>query len=162
MTISEIMRRMIALPDNTVHDVEHLLKVWGYARTIGELEGLDARALRVLEIAAIVHDIACPSLRERFGSANGKRQEEEGPAMAAAFLGDLGLPRDEIDRVCFLVGHHHTFDHIDGPDWQILLEADYLVNAAESAYSEANIRSFARTICRTRAGRALFSAIYHV
>ena len=162
MNVSEILARMIGWPGNTRHDVEHLLKVWGYARTIGQLESLDDQSQRVLEIAAIVHDIACPMLRETTGSCPGKRQEEAGPALAAAFLEGTGMPQADIDRICFLVGHHHTFTDIDGPDWQILLEADYLVNAGESGYSTDNIRRFADTLCKTPSGRALFRSIYHV
>jgi len=64
--------------------------------------------------------------------------------------------------VCFLVAHHHTFTGVDGLDWQILLEADYLVNANESGYSEDNIRHFADSLCKTRSGRELFTSIYHV
>ena len=30
--------------------------------------------------------------------------------------------------------HHHTYTGVDGIDYQILLEADYLVNADESHY----------------------------
>ena len=162
MTVSEIMARMIAYPGNTRHDIEHLLKVWGYARLIGQLEGLDDHALYVLEIAAIVHDIACPTLRQRTGSCPGKLQEAEGAPLAAAFLKDTGMAQADIDRVCFLVAHHHTFTGVDCADWQILLEADYLVNASESGYSEDNIRNFAEKLCRTRSGRALFQSIYHV
>ena len=68
MTVSEILMRMSAYPGNTRHDIEHLLKVWGYARLIGQREGLDDHALYLLEVAAVVHDIACPALRERTGS----------------------------------------------------------------------------------------------
>ena len=162
MTVSEILARMIAYPGNTRHDIEHLLKVWGYARLIGQREGLDDHALYVLEVAAVVHGIACPALRERTGSCPGKLQEAEGAPMAAAFLRDTGMAPADIDRVCFLVGHHHTFTGVDGLDWQILLEADYLVNAGESGYSEDNIRNFAEKLCRTRSGRELFTSIYHV
>ena len=162
MTIAEILDRMIAYPGNTVHDIEHLLKVWGYARTIGQLEGLDEHTQRLTEIAAIVHDIACPSLRARYGCCNGKRQEQEGVPMAEAFLRECGLPEADVQRVAFLVGHHHTFTGVDGIDWQILLEADYLVNGSESGFSMANLRNFAERICRTRAGRALFKSVYHV
>ena len=162
MTVSEILARMIARPDNTRHDIEHLVKVWAYARLIGQREGLDDRALYVLEVAAVVHDIACPSLRKRVGSCPGKLQEAEGPALAAAFLRDTGMAPADIDRVCFLVARHHTFSGVDGADWQILLEADYLVNANESGYSDDNIRRFADNLCKTRAGRELFHSIYHV
>ena len=33
-----------------------------------------------------------------------------------------------IRRVEYLVGHHHTYKDIDGLDYQILVEADFLVN----------------------------------
>jgi hypothetical protein len=46
-----------------------------------------------------------------------------------------------VDRVAFLVGHHHTFTGVDGIDWQILLEADYLVNASESGTAVECIRA---------------------
>lgn len=43
----------------------------------------------------------------------------------------LSWPQEVIDRVCYLVGHHHTYDNIDGMDYQILVEADFLVNLFE-------------------------------
>ena len=160
MTIAEILRDMAGYPGNTLHDTEHLLKVWGYAHIIGTLEGLDDSTQRVLEIAAIVHDIACPMLRETTGSCNARLQEREGAPMAAEFLKDRGLPEADIRRVCFLVGHHHTFAGVDGMDWQILLEADYLVNAGESGYSEENLRTAAEKIFRTASGLALLKSIF--
>ena len=96
MNVSEILARMIGWPGNTRHDVEHLLKVWGYARTIGQLESQDDQSQRVLEIAAIVHDIACPMLRETTGSCPGKRQEEAGPALAAADLTFAYAPHPQM------------------------------------------------------------------
>ena len=37
MTVSEIMERMIKFSDSNIHDIDHLIRVWTYARTIGEL-----------------------------------------------------------------------------------------------------------------------------
>ena len=37
MTVSEIMEKMIKFSDNNIHDIDHLIRVWTYARTIGEL-----------------------------------------------------------------------------------------------------------------------------
>ena len=42
MTIAQILSKMIAASNGNIHDIDHLLRVWAYARTIGELEGLDA------------------------------------------------------------------------------------------------------------------------
>ena len=38
----------------------------------------------------------------------------------------------QIARVAYLVGHHHTLRNIHGPDYQILIEADYIANASEN------------------------------
>ena len=162
MTIAEILRKMIAFSDGNLHDIDHLVRVWTYARTIGELEGLDARTQRTLEIAAIVHDIACPLCREKYGNTNGRYQELEGAPMAREFLADAGLEPEEADRVAYLVGHHHTLRDIDGADYQILIEADYIANAAENGWSAGNIANFAENMCKTAAGRSLIKAVFGV
>ncbi len=60
--ISDAITKMISNGEDNEHDINHFLKVWGFARTIGETEGLDDRTLMTLKFAAVVHDIACPSL----------------------------------------------------------------------------------------------------
>lgn len=52
MTIAQILSKMIAASNGNIHDIDHLLRVWAYARTIGELEGLDAETQYLLEVAA--------------------------------------------------------------------------------------------------------------
>ena len=39
--IAELMARMIAFSEGNLHDIDHFIRVWTYAKTIGELEGLD-------------------------------------------------------------------------------------------------------------------------
>ena len=43
MNISQIMEKMIAFSNGNLHDINHLMCVWTYAKTIGELEGLDRK-----------------------------------------------------------------------------------------------------------------------
>ena len=76
MTISRIMEKMIAFSEGNIHDIDHFIRVWTYARIIGELENIDDETLFILEIAAITHDIACPLCREKYGNTNGKYQEK--------------------------------------------------------------------------------------
>jgi len=151
---------MIVFSDGNIHDVDHFIRVWTYAKTIGELERLNPGTQRILEVAAITHDIACPFCREKHGNTNGKKQEEEGVPMVREFLKDSELTAEEIDRVAFLIGHHHTFTGIDGIDWQILLEADYLANATENNYNEQNIRNFLDKVAKTDSGRRLISEVF--
>ena len=117
MTVSQIMEKMIAFSEGNIHDIDHFICVWTYAKTIGELEQLDHETQFVLEIAAITHDIACPLCREKYGNTNGKYQEAEGVPMVEAFLSDAGLSAAQLDRVKYLVGHHHTFSDITGMDY---------------------------------------------
>ena len=160
MTVSEIMEKMICYPDNTLHDIAHFIKVYSFARTIGQLEQLDDKTQMTLEIAAIVHDIACPLCREKYGNTNGVHQQEEGMILAKKFLADKDLPDDMVDRVVYLVGHHHTFKNVDGIDYQILLEADYLVNADESNYPEESNYNFLKNVFRTKTGIELMESMY--
>lgn len=160
MTVSEIMVKMIEYSKGNLHDIQHFLKVYAYAKTIAECEGVTPYEQKTVEVAAILHDIACPLCREKYGNTNGKYQELEGPALTEEFLQDTGLSEEMVRRVCFLVGHHHTIHEIDGIDYQILLEADYLVNADESNYPAANIQNTKERLFRTKTGTALLQSIY--
>ena len=143
---------MIDYLNGNLHEVEHLLKVYGYAKAIGELEGLDARTQEILEIAAVVHDIGIPRAIEKYGSDAGPYQEELGPAEARRLLENIGCDEALIDRVCVLVGRHHTYTDVDGLDCRILLEADYLVNAAFNHHGEKAILAAKESFFRTQAG----------
>ncbi|MPM33972.1 hypothetical protein SDC9_80553 [bioreactor metagenome] len=162
MNVSEITTMMIKYSNGNLHDINHFMKVYAYAKTIGECEQLDRKTQTVLEVTAILHDIACPLCREKYGNTNGQYQEKEGAILAGEFLKDSGYSDEFIDRVTFLVGHHHTLKDIAGMDYQILIEADYLVNADESNYSEANIRNVMKRIFRTEAGISLLKSIYRL
>ena len=162
MTIPEILKKMIDFSEGNLHDIDHLVRVWSYARTIGALEGLDDSAQFVLEVAAIVHDIACPLCREKYGNTNGKLQEKEGAPLARAFLADAGMAPEDVERVAFLVAHHHTLTGIEGDDWQILVEADYIANAEENGDSPEKVRHFRDRVGRTDAGRALMTSMFQL
>ena len=160
MTIAEIMEKMIAYSNGNIHDIDHLVRVWTYAKTIGELEGIDANTQYILEAAAITHDIACPLCREKYGNTNGKHQEEEGVILVRAFLSDCGMGAEQIDRIVYLVGHHHSFHDIEGIDYQILIEADYIANASENGYSKENMTNFINKTMKTESGERLARAVF--
>ena len=162
MTTAQIMEKMLAYSEGNIHDIDNLLRVWSYARTIGENEGLDERTQQTLETAAIVHDIACPLCREKYGNTNGKLQEEEGAVLTREFLNDSGLPDEQVDRIVYLVSHHHTFTNVDGVDYQILLEADYIANASENGWSKVNVQNFMDKMAKTDSGKRLMKAVFRL
>jgi len=136
----------------TPKQIQHFTKVHSFARLIGRQEQLDPKTLQILEIAAIVHDIGIKPAMEKHGTGSGKYQELEGPPVAEQMLKELDYPADIIERVCFLVGHHHTYDNITGADYQILVEADFLVNMYEGGMKEENIKTILDKIFRTGTG----------
>ena len=162
MTVSQLMEKMIVFSDGNLHDIDHFIRVWTYARTIGESEGLDGETRFLLEVAAITHDIACPLCREKYGDTVGSHQEAEGARMVRDFLSGTGMTEAQTDRIAFLVGHHHTLRGIDGIDWQILIEADYIANASESGYSRQNIENFMEKFMKTDSGKRLLKAVFRL
>lgn len=158
--ITSTAEKMIAFSKGNTGDINHFLKVWSYTRTIALGEGLDEHSLFVLELTAIVHDISCPLCREKYGNTDGKHQEEESPALISSFFSSLDVRKEDVERISFLVSRHHTYTDVNAPDWQILLEADYLVNADERGDKEETIRSMREKVFRTETGKRLLESIY--
>ena len=153
--ISSLIDEMIAYDKGDPRRIQHFIKVHDFARTIGQLEGLDEQTLYILESAAVVHDIGIHVCEEKYGSCEGKLQEKEGPAIAKEMLERLGYEQEVINRICYLVGHHHTYTNIDGADYQILVEADFLVNMYEDGVSPDAVRKAYEKIFQTESGKKI-------
>lgn len=157
---SELISRMIAWDAGDPKRIHHFLKVYAFAKTIGERERLDEKTQFILEAAAVVHDIGIKLSEEKYGDCIGPHQEAEGEAAAGAMLRELNYPTEVTERVSYLVGHHHTYRGVDGPDYQILLEADFLVNGYESAMEEDAIRSFRDRVFKTESGKEFLESLF--
>ena len=72
MLVFAVMEKTIAISAGSLHDTDHFLKAYALAKTIAETDGLDTHTQ---ELAAVVHDIACPLCREKYGNTLGKHQE---------------------------------------------------------------------------------------
>lgn len=160
MCMSAVIQKMIRFSAGNLHDVNHFLKVYAYAKTIGEAEGLDRETQLRLEVAAVIHDIGCPLCRKKYGSTEARLQEAEGAVLATEFLKEFSFSPDFSERVIWLVGHHHGLAGIDGIDHQILIEADYLVNADEHPYPREHVENTLQHIFQTASGRAILQSLY--
>ena len=152
---------MIDLYSGDAKRIQHFCKVHSYAKLIAETEKVDDRTLFIIETAALTHDIGIHTCEEKYGSCGGKLQEKEGPAIAKKLLSKLGFDTEISDRVQYLIAHHHTYDDINGIDYQILVEADFLVNmmednlpkqAVENAYNKIFSTSCGKRICKNMFG----------
>lgn len=158
--IDQLEREMIAFNQGDPMRVQHLMKVHRFAQLIGRMEQLDGHTQFVTECAALVHDIGIHPAEDKYGASNGPLQEQEGPAYARALLEKLGLETEDVDRICYLVGHHHTYTHIDGIDYQILVEADFLVNFYEDDLGPQAVEHALTQVFRTPSGKELCRMIY--
>lgn len=136
--------------------IEHTLRVLWNAEIIMDGENISGDTRLTIALAAVLHDIGAAAAQEKYGSMEGRLQEIEGPAIARGILADSGTPPEITERVCFIVGHHHTFSSIDGIDFQILWEADTLeALLADPQKDPAIRRKKVRENFRTPAGKRL-------
>lgn len=153
---------MAAYFGHDIRRISHALKVFGFAKTIAAGENLGEAETRVLLAAAALHDIGIKNAEKKYGSSDGKCQELEGPPVVRKILARRSYGAAFTDRVCFLVGHHHTYGEIDGPDFQILVEADFLVNISEDGLSADAAAAVGQKIFKTATGKKLLNKIYGV
>jgi HD superfamily phosphodiesterase len=155
--ISQEMKRYFG-PDTK--RVNHALKVAQYAEEILKIEG--GHPLVVLG-AAYLHDIGIKVAEEKDGSASVEDQEKEGPPIARDILGRLNVQRGIVEEVCDIIGHHHHPRKTETLNFQILYEADWLVNMQENGFSkdpkkvEETIERHFRTITGKKLANELFS-----
>ena len=129
-SMSQLTMAMVTLYSGDPKRIQHFMKVYAFAKMIAEEEQLGAKQR----------------------SAAGEYQEIEGPPIARAMLMALEFSPALINRVCDMVAHHHSYDKIDDVDLQILIEADFMVNAYEEGLPKRNIKSFRDKIFRTETG----------
>ncbi len=155
-----VVNEMIAYYEGDPRRIQHFLKVYGFAKAIGEVEGLPSDLQEILEVAAIVHDIGIKVSEEKYNSSAGEYQQLEGPPIAKELLTRLGYGEELVDRVCYLIAHHHTYKDMDGLDYQILVEADFLVNISEDGMASSAIKSIKEKIFRTSTGLKFINNLY--
>lgn len=142
--------------------IQHAVKVYAFADMIATGEKLPSDIRKTTVLAAIVHDAGIRIAEEKYGSSEGTLQEKEGPAAARKMLESIGTDRERIERIAFLVGHHHTYSGVDGIDWRILLEADFIVNAFENSLDANALETGMRRVFRTEAGKRIFRTMFNL
>ena len=158
--INTLHHKMIKLYRGDPKRIQHFCKVHSYARLIAEMEKVDHDTLFIIEAAALTHDIGIHLCEEKYGNCNGKLQEKEGPDIAKKMLSDLGIDDVISDRVQYLIANHHTYTNIDGIDYQILVEADFLVNMHEDSLSADAIEAAYNNIFKTETGKRICKEMF--
>lgn len=158
-----LMRAMINYDSGDVRRIQHFVKVHDFAATIGVSEGLDEETLFILEAAAILHDIGIHPAEAKYGNCNGKAQEELGPDEARKLLSEVGgFTTSQTERICWLIGHHHTYSNVTSADHRILLEADFLVNSFEDNLSIEAVKIFRANVFRSPSAISMLNDMWGI
>lgn len=155
-----VTEKMINYFETDVSRINHALKVYGFASCIARKEQLPENELLIVDITAILHDIGVKEAELKYNSTNGKYQEIEGPPIAKGFLEELEIDKKIIDRVCFIIGNHHSYQKIDDTDFQVIVEADFLVNIFEEKMTDSSIKSIRQKYFKTTTGISMIESMY--
>ena len=146
--------------DPNASNIHHLMSVHAYSLLIGQMEGLDEHTLFLTEASAYLHDIGVKISKEKYGNSNPPHQEAEGPAIAKMLLEKYPLDERDVERICFIIGHHHTYSAIDGIDFQILVEADYIVNLMEGYCKIDSLATMKKNVFKTQSGKYILEKMF--
>lgn len=116
--------------------INHALKVLHYAELIVDGEKVHGEMRKVVTITALLHDVGIKAAEQKYNSSAGHYQEIEGPSIARAIMQRHDEPPAVMDRVAYIIGGHHTAAKNDGLDFQIIWEADLLVNIEEDGLAK--------------------------
>ncbi len=156
-----LMQAMVRYDSGDVPRIQHFVKVHNFARTIALAEAMDDDGRFVLEAAAILHDVGIHAAEAKYGNCGGKHQEELGPGEALKVLHEVGgFAPAEVERICWLIAHHHTYTGVEAQDHRILLEADFLVNSFEDSLPTKAIVTFRDRVFRSPSAVALLNDMW--
>lgn len=152
--------RAVEYNENDAARIHHLIRVHTFTRLIGKSEGYDETNQKIAELAALLHDIGIHNAEKKYHSIDGRYQEIEGGPVAKAIMKDAHIPEWMIERVCYIVEHHHTLSAIDGPDFQAVVEADLLVNIFDKGVDREKIKMIRDKVFKTKKGTQLLNQMY--
>lgn len=158
--VGDVVNKMVLYFDGDVRRINHAMKVYSFAKTIGELEDIGESKLLILEVAAVLHDIGIKESERKYNSSAGNYQEIEGPDVARDILKEFNLDKAFVDRVCYLIAHHHTYSQIDGLDYQILIEADFIINIFEDSIAKEKVEIIKDKYFKTKTGIRFIESMY--
>lgn len=160
----KVIEEMKSVFEEVPYGIEHSLKVLKNAEAIMSRENITQDEKELISVVAILHDIGAIEAQHKYGSMEGSYQEIEGPTIARRILEKIGYDSAKVQRVCFIIGNHHTPSKIDGLDFQIQWEADLLENIAYMDISKSKevLKEYIEENFKTEAGRRIVCDRFNV
>lgn len=155
----KIMAVMIRYFGDDDKRIGHARKVTLYAEKILKTENGDPK---VVIPAAILHDIGIKECEKKYNSAGGQLQEKEGPPIAKKILEEREIKQEIISEVCSIIACHHSPGEINTLNFNIIWDADWLVNLKEEydLENKERLKKIIEKIFMTNTGKRLAKQIY--
>ncbi len=157
MILESILQEMIEYNNGDITRINHAIKVYTYTCLILNSEDVSKQVAFISKVAAILHDIGIHNCKEKYSSTAGHLQEIEGPPIASKILKKYSLQNEIQERILYLISKHHSYNEVNGIDFQALIEADFIVNAQENNYSDSQIEIIKEKYFKTKLGITFFN-----
>lgn len=135
---------------------EHILRVYSLCSCIASFENISHEDQIIIRAAAILHDIAIKTCKEKYSDACQHMQQKEALNIVPDMLKAADYPPSMTEDILFLIINHHNYNSISDIKLQILIEADLLINYMENPLETKNI---APLIFKTVVGKQLEASI---
>ncbi len=142
--------------------IEHRLNVYGYTQLLIARKPMPKEVEETLGIAAILHDIGIKEAEEKYNYSDAKLQQELGPVIAEKLMSECSVDQKIALRVQEIIANHHNYGALQGLDFAILVEADFIVNASESRMKKEAIEAFIKKYFVTDTGKSLVMQIFGI
>lgn len=154
--VNEILIEALKFENGHIRRTQHILKVHSLAKLFAKKLGLDKKALELLEIAAILHDIGIKSCKDKGVNPSLENQLIEVKMILSNFSKKYEISPKEEKEIYFLIENHHNYLDLNNLSHQILIEADLIINIFEK--NKEGIEGY-REYFRTDIGREILDTL---
>ena len=144
-SVNRVAMEMKRYHRGDLEKVQHFVRVYTLAKSIGELEKLTEEEQLDLELAALTHSVEGDKVKE-----------------VKAILLDCGLNDAIAMRVCHIVENMDNYEHISSLDHQIFIEARMIVEFKEHNTPSYEIVKFAEERFITNYGKMFLKRAFDV
>lgn len=140
--------------------IGHTEAVHNFAQLLAKLERYDEHRQALIEMAALLHDIGCPNAKSKYGNTNAPNQEKEGKIVASQLLANYPIPEKDKELLAEVVGLHHHQKKLKEMGFEILAEADLIVNLLEGYYDLGQADYLFDHLVSSKSGRDIYRNIF--
>lgn len=144
--VNRVALRMKQYHRGDMDKVQHFVRVYTLAKTIGELEHLTEEEQFDLELAAVVHNV---------------EGEQRVPTVRDILL-ECGISEAVAMHVCHIVENEENYEHIATLDHQILIEAKTIVEFKENGTAEKDMVRIAEDRFITNSGKLFLKRAFNI